>query len=186
MVSPSLQHVDIAPPFEATRTGLGYSEFGGRYRFLQGDSWVFSGQATLRVPGTTDRTNPAAIGYTDVEADLRALFGYSFALGPMPAFVDLQVAQRFRAAAPPDELRADLTFGLRVAPSWLILAQSLNVMSEGTGSPPFPSYNYHKLQLSAVYALTPDWALQLGGVTTFAGRNALQENGVVLGVWYKF
>ena len=78
IVDPGLQHVDIAAPTSAERTGLGYTEFGGRYRFLQGDSWVLSGQATLRIPGTFDTSNPAAIGYTDVEADFRALLGHSF------------------------------------------------------------------------------------------------------------
>jgi hypothetical protein len=138
------------------------------------------------VPGTNATSNPAAIGYTGIETDIRGLIGYSFALGAMPAFADLQVAQRFRAGAPPDEFRLDATFGVRAAPRWLLLAQSFNVISEGNGSPPFASYAYYKLQLSAVYALTPALSLQLGGFSTFAGRNALQENGLVAGAWYKF
>jgi hypothetical protein len=186
IVLPGLQHVDIAPPVDAQRSGLGYFEFGGRYRLLQAGTLVLSGQATVRAPGTIDNSNPAAIGYTDMETDLRALLGYSFDLGAMPAFIDLQLAQRFRAGAPPDEFRADLTFGLRVAPQWMLLAQSFNVMSEGTGSRPFTSYEYYKLQISAVYALTPKITLQLGGVTTYAGRNALQENGIVFGAGYRF
>ena len=52
IVSPSLQHVDIAAPFDAERTGLGYTEFGGRYRMLHGKDWVFSAQGTMRIPGT--------------------------------------------------------------------------------------------------------------------------------------
>ena len=43
-------------------------------------------------PGTTDTSNPAAIGYTDVEADFRVLLGHSFMLGGMPAFFDVEVA----------------------------------------------------------------------------------------------
>jgi hypothetical protein len=186
ILMPGLQHVDIAAPTEARRTGLGYTELGGRYLALQGDAWVLSGQATMRVPGTNATSNPAAIGYTGIETDVRALFGYGFAIGAMPAFIDLQLAQRFRAGAPPDELRFDATFGVRPAPRWLLLAQSFNVVSEGGGSPPFASYDYYKLQLSAVYALTPALSLQAGGFTTFAGNNALQENGLILGAWYRF
>ena len=37
IVAPGLQHIDIAAPINARRTGLGYSEFGGRYRFGSGD-----------------------------------------------------------------------------------------------------------------------------------------------------
>jgi len=183
---PGLQHIDIAAPTSAQRSGLGYTEFGGRYKFLQGDAWVFSGQATLRVPGTNDTSNPAAIGYTGVETDVRALFGYSFAVGSWPAFIDLQLAQRFRAGTPPDEMRFDATFGVRPAPRWLVLAQSLNVVSEGAGGPPFGSYDYYKFQLSGVYELTPALSLQAGAFTTYAGSNALQENGLILGAWYRF
>ena len=190
IVEPGLQHVDIAAPTSAQRTGLGYTEFGGRYRFLQGDSpsgsWVLSGQATVRLPGTGESSNPAAIGYTDVEADFRGLFGRSFTLAGKPAFVDLELAQRFRSAGAPNELHADATLGVQVTPQWMLLAQSFNVVSEGSGSPVFGSYDYFKLQLSAVYALTPTWSLQFGGITTYAGRNALQENGVILGVWHRF
>ena len=186
ILAPGLQHVDIATPTDARRTGLGYTEFGGRYRLLQAESWVLSGQATMRVPGTNATSNPAAIGYTGVETDIRGLAGYGFTFRAMPAFVDLQVAQRFRAGAPPNELRADATLGLQVAPQWLLLAQSFNVISEGAGSAPFASYEYYKLQLSAVYSLTAAVSLQLGGFTTYAGRNALQENGMIFGAWYRY
>lgn len=190
ILAPELQHVDIAAPTQAQRTGLGYTEFGGRYRFMQGDaeggSWLVSGQATVLVPGTTATSNPAAIGYTDVETDIRALFGRSFTLGAMPAFVDLELGERFRSGGAPNEFRADATFGVQVAPRWLLLAQSFNVVSEGSGSPVFGSYQYYKLQVSAVYSLSPTWSLQLGGYTTYAGNNALQENGTLFGVWHRF
>jgi protein XagA len=181
-----LQHIDIAPPTDASRTGLDYTDIGARYRFWQADGWVVSGQALFEIPGTTDRSNPAAIGYTDFEADLRLLVGKGFMLGTMPAFVDIEVAQRQRGDGAPNEFRVDGTFGVQVAPKWLILAQGFNVVSEGTGSPVFGSYNYEKLQLSAVYSLNTSWDIQGGGYTTYAGRNSLQENGLIFGVWHRF
>jgi hypothetical protein len=186
IVMPGLQHVDIAAPVDARRTGLGYTEFGARGRLAQGADWVISGQGTVRVPGTLDTANPAAIGYTGVEVDVRGLFGYSFAAFGMPAFVDVQLAQRFRTGGPPNEARVDLTLGLRTAQQWLLLAQSFNVWSEGSGSVLFPQYDYHKLQFSVLYQLNVQWSLQAGLFTTYAGSNALQENGLVLGVWYRF
>jgi hypothetical protein len=186
MVSPGLQYVGIAGPVDARRAGLGYTELGARARIMQGDDWVFSGQGTIRLPGTFDTANPAAVGYTGVESDVRALFGYSFAAFGMPAFVDVQVAQRFRTGGPPNETRVDLTFGLRTSQQWLLLAQSFNVISQGAGSALFTEYNYHKLQLSVLYELNTQWALQAGLFSTFAGSNALQENGLLLGVWYRY
>jgi hypothetical protein len=187
IVDPGLQHIDIGAPTSAERTGLGYTEFGARYGIVQDPTWVLSGQATLRVPGTTDTSNPAAVGYTDVEADLRALLGHNFKIGDMPAFFDVEVAERVRTAGLPSEFRADVTFGVKVLPQWLLLVQNFNVISEGAGNPVNGgSYNYEKLQLSAVYEVTPTWSLQGGGYTTFAGLNALQENGLIFGVWHQF
>ncbi len=190
ILAPGLQRVEIALPVNARRTGLGFTEFGGRFRLMQGGtrdfSWVLSAQTTMRVPGTYDTANPAAIGYTGMEVDVRGLLGASFTVGGWPAFVDLQLAQRFRTGGPPSEWRADFTAGVRLAPQWGLLAQSFNVISEGDGSPPFTSTNYHKLQMSVIYYLTEQWALQGGLFTTVAGRNALQENGLLVGTGYKF
>ena len=186
MLQPSLQHVDIAAPFSAQRSGLGYTDIGGRARIWSDSSWVVSAQATFRIPGVFDKTNPAAIGYTDSEIELRGLAGYSFKTGTLPAFIDLEVAQRYRLGGPPNEFRTDITFGIRPAERWLLLTQSFNVLSEGAGTWGFGSFAYHKFQLSAVYAVTPTLSLQLGGYSTYWGRNALQENGLVVGAWYKF
>src|SRR5450432_1563725 len=186
MFGPSLQHVDIAAPLSAERSGLGYTDIGGRTKIWSNDSWVVSAQATVRISGTYDKTNPAAIGYTDPEIDIRGLVGYSFQAGTMPSFVDVEVAQRFRLGGPPDEFRTDVTFGIRPIDKWLLLAQSFNVISEGAGTWGFGSFAYHKFQLSAVYELTTALSLQLGGYSTYWGRNALQENGLVVGAWYKF
>jgi len=183
---PSLQHIDVAQPFPGQRTGFGYTEFGGRVRLWTNDQWVISGQTTYRVPGTYDRNNPAAIGYYDPELEIRGLVGYSYKLGSWPAFINTEVAERFRFAGPPDEFRTDITFGVRPLERWLLLAQSFNVTSEGSGTWGIPSYDYYKLQLSAVYEVTPTFSVQLGGYTTYEGRNALQENGLIVGAWYKF
>ena len=183
---PSLQHVDIVAPINAERAGLGYTDIGGRARLWSNGSWVVSAQAVVSIPGTRDMSNLAAIGYTDRQIDIRGLVGYSFKAGTLPAFIDLQIAQRFRLGGPPDEFRTDVTFGIRPADKWLVLMQSFNVISEGVGTWGFASYNYHKFEFSAVYALTPKLLLQLGGYSTYWGRNALQENGLVVGAWYKF
>ncbi len=184
MLGPSFQHIDIAPPTDASRNGFGYTEFGGRFRMFQDKDWVVSAQGLLRVPGTRNSSNPAAVGYTGTEFDARLLFGTNLKIAGMPAFADLEVAQRFRDGMP-NEFRIDATLGISVAPRWTVVAQSFTVIAE-SGSPVFPTYDYSKLQLNAVYSLTDDWSLQLGGFSTVFGHNALQENGLVAAVGYRF
>jgi hypothetical protein len=185
---PGVQHIDIAPPVSAERTGFDYTETGARYSFFHDPTWVLSGQATLRIPGTDDTSNPAAIGYTDVETDLRLLVGHTYDIAGLPSFFDLEAAERVRTAGLPSEFHFDATFGTYVAPRWLLLLQGFNVVSEGAGNVSYTggSYDYEKLQLSAVYAVTPTWMLQGGGYVTYAGRNALEENGLIFAVWHRF
>jgi hypothetical protein len=185
MLGPGLQHIDIASPVSASRTGAGYTEFGARFRFLEGGDWVLSAQGLMRAPGTSNSANPAAIGYTGTEFDARVLLGKNLSLLGLPAFIDLELAQRFRDNAP-NEFRADATLGLRVAPRWQIWAQSFTVIAEGSRLPLFPNYNYSKLQVSGVYDFSKDWSAQLGVFATIFGRNALQENGLIAALCYRF
>jgi hypothetical protein len=186
ILAPNLDDISIGAPTNAQRTGLGYTEFGARYALLQGSDWIFSGQATLRVPGTFDTSNPAAIGYTSFETDVRGLVGKSFTIGPLPAFVDVQLAERFSFSGAPNEFHADATFGIRPLPRWLVLLQSFSVISEGDRLPVFASYNYSKVALSLVYDLTKQWSLQAGAFTTYEEHDALQEHGLIFGAWYRF
>jgi hypothetical protein len=155
-------------------------------RLVQADPWVLSAQSTVLVPGGFDETDPAMTGHTDPELDVRGLVGYSRPVGDWPAFLDLQLAQRLRLSDPPDESRVDVTLGVRPRPAWLLLAQSFNVISQGNGGSGFASYHYSKLQLSTVFDLTPSLSVQVGGTTTYAGHNALQENALLLALWHRF
>jgi hypothetical protein len=184
MLGPGLQHIDIAAPASAARTGAGYTEFGARFRFLESKDWVFSVQGLMRAPGTADSGNPAAIGYTGKEFDARVLLGGNLNIAGLPAFVDVELAQRFRHDAA-NEFRADATLGIRIAPRWQIWAQSFTVIAESS-RPLVPNYDYSKLQLSAVYDLNKDWSTQVGAFATIFGRNALQENGLVAALCYRF
>ena len=40
--------------------------------------------------------------------------------------------------------------------------------------------------LRRLFTLTTALSLQLGGYSTYWGRNALQENGLIAAVWYRF
>lgn len=170
--------VDGAP---SRYSGFGYTDVGARARLATGDGWIASAQAVLRIPGAKPSEGLAAIGYADAEVDLRLMAGFAFTLFDRPAILDLEAAQRVRQGAPPDEFRLDLTLGVRVAPDWLLLVQSFNVISEGAGQGPVFdfSYAYYKIQVGGMYDVTPHLSFMLAGVTTWYARNAVQENGMV-------
>jgi len=188
IVAPQFLSVSLGDPDPSSYAGPGYTDLGARARLWQQDGAVVSAQVVARVPGTGDSSSAAAVGYQDAELDLRLLAGLSFVLWERPAFLDLQVAQRQRFGDPPDELRFDLTLGVRVAERWQLLAQSFNVVSEGAGEGPYfnASYEYYKAQLGAAYDLSAAVTLQAALVSTWLARNAPQENGLVLSALYRF
>ncbi|HEX7683937.1 MAG TPA: hypothetical protein VF446_10475 [Trinickia sp.] len=186
-VGPSLLHTSVGGSAGDSYFGLGYTDFGLRKRLYTDGANVFSVEATARVPGASNSGNPAEIGYTGMEFDLRALYGRSFQIGSWPAFADAELAWHVRNGAPPDEYRVDLTLGVRPASQWLVLLQSFSVISNGAGTGAFNlPYRYYKIQPSVVWDFAPKWSVQLGAVTTVAGRNSWREQGVVMGLWRRF
>lgn len=167
------------------RTGLGFSEIGGRYRLVQRGGFVGSVEANLRIAKAEDIVDPEQAGLLEGEYEGRLLAGYGFTLRGKAAFVDGQAAYRVRAADRPDEIKLDATFGIRPTPRVLALAQVFSTLSVGS-APGVDGYDYHKLQLSAVYDASERISLQLGGFTTLAGRNALAEDGIVTAIWLRF
>ena len=186
MLAPGVQHIKIGPSGSPRRATPVYGELGARYRLAQGRNWVVSGQALVHWTGNSDTHSDNPVDITGTEVDLRALFGYTFAVLKRPAFLDVQVSHRFRSNGSPNEVHADVTLGVAPHRKWLIMGQLFNVMSEGAGKPGFPSYDYLKVQPSIVYKFGERWAAQAGAFTTYTGRHSIQENGIVLGLWYWF
>jgi hypothetical protein len=186
IVSPSLLATIVGNGSGGQYAGLGYTEFGGRFRLFASESWVVSAQATARLPGSTNRFNPAEACCTAKEFDLRLLVGKSFALGSWPAFVDGQAAYRLRSGELADEIRLDLTLGVRPFPDWLVLLQSFNVLANDPNAGLFTGTRYHKVQLGVVWDFAHNWSVELAGVATIAGRNAPVESGIITGLWYRF
>ncbi|MGK2909197.1 MAG: hypothetical protein ACSLE1_05280 [Sphingobium sp.] len=185
LVNPSLTHQGSDGSSDDV-SGLGYTEAGARYRVAQGTTTVLSLQGTTRIAGETQSGSLAQLYQVKTEFDTRALIGKSFTIATRPAFIDVQAGYRFRSGGPPNEFRADATLGYRPAKGLLLLAQSFNVFSDGSGSRLLNSYRYHNLYLSGVYEIDRKWSVQIGGLGTLAGKNALRERGLVTGLWYRF
>ncbi|MDE1568104.1 hypothetical protein [Aquabacter sediminis] len=192
MVAPEVVRISVGAPTDQSYFGPGYTDVGLRMRLAEGHTlgsdFVVSAQVVARFPGAKPSEGEAVIGYVNGELDLRLLAGISFDLWGYSSFVDLEVAQRQRYGAPPNEFRFDATLGVRVAPKWLALFQSFNVISEGAGDGPVfdLSYEYYKLQIGGMYELNPSVSLMAAVVSTYYARNAPQENGIVLGALVRY
>lgn len=185
-VQTGLEDYDIAAPIADSYRGLDYSAAGLRARLFSSQSLVWSVQGTALVPGAADPLRPAQAGNTGFDSDWRTLVGSSFVLGSWQSFLDASLGYRTRAGGPPDEWRADLTFGVHPRPDVTIMLQSFNSVSDGSRAPHFPAEQTMTVEPSLVYDFNKDWSAQLGAYTTVKAINANRENGVVVALWRRF
>ena len=181
--TPSVRDIAVEGP-DNDASGLGYTDLGLRYRFAETQNSSLAIQATARIPGEGRDDLRAQVVSTDPEYDFRLRGFHGFTLDGDSGFLDLQGSYRFRAGAPPNEFHTDVTIGYRPVPSLLLMAQSFNTISDGRGD--LQSYRFHNVQLSAVKQIANGVSLQLGWISTVAGKNALRERGAFGGVWISF
>jgi hypothetical protein len=165
---------------DARYAGVGSGWLGARLRLLQLGSAVVSVQASLRA------ATPSAQKFLDMKRrlqhDARLQYGLPFRLFGFDGFGEAQIGFRSDGQSG-GEIRADFTCGVRPIESLLLLAQSFAVVAPGGRSISMAS---QKFQLSAVYDLTRDISLQIGGLAAVQGVNASAERGVIGAVWYRF
>lgn len=186
LLKPSLQSSTLGAPDNQRYTGLGDSEIGAQARLWRDDSTALAAQVSVRAPTNGGPTNNWLAGSRQAEYDFRLLLGRNLGLGGLPGFVDLQAGARLCAGPSPNQGRFDLTFGLYLTPSLMLLAQSFNIASTRSDNPDYPQWAQSKLQFSLVYSLDGDWRAQAGAFTTLAGRNAYRENGALVALWRRF
>ena len=163
---PSLVSTRLGQPSGGHYVGLGETDAGAQAQLLVFGPAVLAVQGTFHLPGTTSHANPAEIGNTAHEADLRMPGGVGFQIGPVPAFIDLQASLRMRSAGAASQWHGDATFGFSPVARLLMLVQSFTSIPDGDGTPWLPSSRYTKLALTGVYQLTSAWSVQLSAYTT--------------------
>lgn len=185
--SAGLQRIHAEDRGMHDREGLGRTEFGLRQRVFEGGGWIASVQASAIVAGAKKGPDIAVVGETDDQLDGRFLVARNFEIFGRHGFFDLQAGYRLRGGDPADEIRLDATLGLRVAPRWLLMAQSFNTIGAGTWSGPYAlRQRIAKLQGAAMFDLTERWSLIGAAFFTPAGCDALDERGATFGVGLKF
>ena len=158
-------------------------EAGARAKLWSGGASLVSMQMTVRAPYALDRGLPPGLRQEVFETDTRLMYGYNFQLMERPGFASIEAGYRLRAGAG-DEWRFDVTLGYRPFSPVLLLLQNFNVIAKAAG--PVPAQRSHKLQVSAVYDVTPVWSVQGGVYAVLLGTNVRRELGVLGGLWRRF
>jgi len=172
----------LAPPAGPRYAGLGLGAIGARARLLRYGDFILSLEASLR--GAT----PSARRFLDMrdplQFDARLQFGRPVEVLGLAGFLDAQMGFRARGQNG-DEVRADLTFGLRPLASLLLMAQSFSAFTPR--APAATSFvASQKFQLSAVYDVTRNVSVQFGAVKALGGVNAPAERGLLAGLWWRY
>jgi hypothetical protein len=182
----ALERYTLSEPTPSNYTGLDYSDLGLRKKLWSTGEWVFSGEATIFLPGADNSLSPAQAGDTGRAGEARLLAGGNLMFGPIPAFVDLELGYRLRTAGPPDEWHGDFTFGLKPNPSVMLILQDFTTVSTASTSREFPQWRKSVIEASLVVALDERWSIQFGLFASVLARNTNTERGVALAVWRKF
>lgn len=165
-------------------------EAGARYRLVRGlgllaDDDVLSLEATARMAGAFNfavSSNAAAAGQ---DGGIRLLYGAGFQAFARDGFVNAELGHRWVSHPRPNQTPIDLTVGLWLSPDWMAMAQSFNLIS-GPARLPYQQFRIHKMQFSAVWKFSPNFSVQSGLFFSPAGRNALDERGLVVSLWAAF
>lgn len=161
-------------------SGFYFTELGLRRQLYRDDLQVASGQVSALITGETLLTSGGN------GAEIRALYGRNFHLGALPAFLDVELAYRAFTNGVAQELRPELTLGLHLDPDWMLMAQSLNSLTVGSGISPYFEGERQKLSLSVLHNFSPHFGLQTGFYLTVAGRSTPQEHVIQTSLWIDF
>lgn len=157
----------------------GAIEGGARLRLLKGDLYVSSVEAVV---GSGSFDSNLTVNQSDgpfVEA--RALFGIGGPVWGQHTFFDAQAGYRARFDRDEsDEVVLDLTVGVHLHPRWLLLGQTFSTFDVSGES------HYTKAGGSVVYGINDRLKLEVGGLATVYGRNAIQELGGKVGFWWSY
>ena len=143
--------------------------------------------ATLNLMETGD--DPAATKSGDMDAELALVLARSGTLYGLDVFSVQEVGYNYRDRSRPDEMRADITLGLKPWPGTMFLLKSLNTAAiKPTASGQL--YRASKLAVSAVQSLpewiAPGWSIEAGMEETIAGRSTVDGTTAKFALWYRF
>lgn len=172
--------------------GVGDSEFFLRARLWQKDGFALAAEPMVKLPSPDASSDQPRLGGSHPDMGMGLSAGYGFSAYGLSHFVDLDTQYRARLGAPKDQVKLAATAGISLTQQIMLMPQLFFTFR--TSSPQAASftqssaddYNLIKGQLSALYKLTPDVSLQLGGFVDIDGRNSGSGKGALVSVWKTF
>jgi hypothetical protein len=166
-------------PSVGTR-GWDETQIGVQQHLWNDDTRVFSAQLSALLAGDSTLSS----GGTDLEA--RGLFGQSFELFDRPAYVDIELAYRWRANDFADQAKPEATLGISAREDLLVMAQYFGTITTNDGATHYFEGEQHKGQLSGMYRFSENLGLQFGAFATFDGRDTPAERGLFAALWFDY
>jgi hypothetical protein len=120
------------------------------------------------------------------EVDLRLLYGRGFASPLGPGWFNAEAGPRLQLGDSADEVRVDVTLGVRPAPRWLAMVQSFNTVGLRNADPGGNDFDVYKIAPSVGYELLDGVTAVLGAEREVAGRNISRGLRVRLSLWTAF
>lgn len=175
-----------------SNTSMGDTELFARMRLWQKDGFVVSIAPQLKLPTPFSTSDQPVIGSEHPDAGMQLSGGYGFDAFGQHHYIALDAAYRYRFGMPKDQLRLDATLGIGVAPKWTLMPQlfvtrrvdepTVATFTQSSGD----DYNVTTLQISTIYDVTSDLALQVGGYKNLDGKNVGSGSGGLIAVWKRF
>ncbi|MDC7674909.1 hypothetical protein [Asticcacaulis machinosus] len=165
-------------------SGLGSVEVGGRATLVKSDTTILAVGAGVEGLGKGRRNDFDQARSKGTEAEVRAYGGKSFKVAGKDAFVDVQVAKRWREKGA-DQVRVDATVGIKPDPKWLVMTQ---VYAGQTDKEAWGRAKWVNAEVSLVRHLgtKQDVSVQLGARQTLSGENVPQVKALSLSIWKRF
>jgi hypothetical protein len=144
------------------------------------DTRVFSAQFSALLAGDSTLSS----GGTDWEA--RGLYGQSFELFDRQAYVDIELAYRWRANDFANQVKPEATIGVWAREDVLVMAQYFGTITTTDGAEHYFEGGQHKGQLSGMVRLSENLGLQFGAFATLDGRDTPAERGMFAALWFDY
>ena len=167
--------------------GLAETQAFLRYNLWRGDRDTISVQGLVGIPGLAQRKSDPSLAEPNATYEMRLLYGRSLPLAEgINAFIDFQVAYRYRAGAAADVLFLKNTVGIRPFSEWAFWIQSITDLGLRNGRSGGADYSVQRLTLSAVWDFTANSSLEFTLLREMATRHVPRGQGGVIAYWYRY